>query len=140
MSRLVLTVLVRVAALGGGITVYYLLLPVLFRDDGGGANIGAGLIAFGLIVLASAVWGFFDGVRFPLATVVLTWVAASLLVAVVWAIGLAVNEADASVGVLEQVRTNLDLVPFAIGLVLVPALAAGAIGRSVGAGRRTDGP
>ena len=65
MTGLVGTALVRAAALGSGVAASYALLPVLVPDEGEGANIGAGLLVFAVLVTASAVWGFLDGASRP---------------------------------------------------------------------------
>ena len=50
----------------------------LADGDDGGANIGAGLIAFGVTVLVSAVWAGLDASRRPTAAVLREWAAVAL--------------------------------------------------------------
>ena len=65
--------LVRILAMGAALAAYYAALPFLFPDDGGGANIGAGLIAFGALVLISFGWAFVDGHARGISPTLIVW-------------------------------------------------------------------
>jgi len=125
-------VLVRAIVLGVGIGAYTWLAPRLMPDDDG---LGAGLLAFALIIVVTAIWGLVDGMRREFNRVALTWLVTGALVAVGWSLGLAVNAADSSMSTLELMRADVVLLPFTFGLVVVPALVSGAIGQAF-AGRR----
>lgn len=91
--------------------------------EGGGANIGAGLMAFLAMGLTALVWGFLDARRDDtVGRTVLTWV----LVAVVVGVAAAVQaQAYSSRLDWDVLGTDLLLVsPFVAGIVLVPALAS----------------
>jgi len=134
MSRSVTALLVRATALLVGIGAYYVLVPVVFSDESGDAAIGAGLLAFGLIVLASGIWAFVDGTRRRFREVALIWIVAGIVVALGWAAGLALTDADASMSAWELFVHDLGLLPFTIGLVVAPAVVGGALGQAT-AGR-----
>ena len=75
-----------------GIGGYYLAMPHLFpAEPGAGASIGAGLLAFGLLAATSGVWGFVDGTHRAFGDLVVVWLGTGSLVAVGWAVGLAVS-------------------------------------------------
>ncbi|MGI8645470.1 MAG: hypothetical protein ACR2JD_04010 [Nocardioides sp.] len=115
-------VLVRAIVLGAGIGAYTWLAPRLMPDDDG---LGAGLLAFALIIVLTAIWGLVDGRRRDFNRVAMIW-----LVTVGWSLGLAVNGADSSMTTLELLRADLVLLPFTFGLVAAPALVGGAIGQA----------
>ena len=127
---------VRATSLLVGIGAYYLLVPHLFPDEPGdaGAAIGAGLLAFGLLVVASGLWAFVDGTRRRLRDVAVIWIATGVVVALAWAVALALTEADASMSAWELFVHDLGLLPFTIGLVVAPAVVGGALGQAT-AGR-----
>jgi len=125
-------VLVRAIVLGAGIGVYTWLAPRLMPDDDG---LGAGLLAFALIIVVTAVWGLVDGRRREFGRVAVIWLVTGVLVAVGWSIGLAVNGADSSMSIPELMLADVALLPFTFGLVAAPALVGGAIGQAF-AGRR----
>lgn len=128
--------LVRATTLLVGIGAYYLLVPHVVPDEPGdaGAAIGAGLLAFALLVVVSGVWAFVDGSRRRFADVAVIWVATGVVVALGWAVGLAITEADASMSAWELFVHDLGLLPFTIGLVVAPAVVGGALGQAT-AGR-----
>lgn len=129
--RILLAALVRVVVMGAALAVYYAALPTLFPDDGGGANIGAGLIAFGALVLISFGWATFDGRArsFPAAAVI--WAIVAAVVSVGWLVALAVDGADSSMSVTEFIRNDLGSLPFTAGLILAPAVVGAAIGHAL---------
>jgi hypothetical protein len=125
--------LLRSAVLVAGLTAYFGMLR-LAGDSANDPNIGAGLLAFLLIVVTSGVWGFFDGRRLPVGRVVQTWAVAGAALGLVM-LGLVVwndGEWDGSVIVADLVV----LFPFMVGLVLVPA----AIGAAIGSSRPATAP
>ena len=129
--RILLAALVRVALMGVALAVYYAALPTLFPDDGGGANIGAGLIAFGALVLISFGWAFVDGAARGISPSIIIWAVVAAVVSVGWLVGRAVAEADASMSATEIVTHDLGSLPFTAGLVLVPAVIGAAIGAAL---------
>jgi hypothetical protein len=133
MPRQLSDTLVRSIALLLALGGYYLLLPHLFESDSGVA-IGAGLIAFGAIVVVSAVWGLVDGRRRSFRDLALVWAAVSVVFGLAWAVGLALTGEDSSMSASELFVHDLGLLPFTIGLVVVPAVVGGALGQAT-AGR-----
>ena len=121
-------VLIRVVTIGAGLAGYYAALPWLFPDDGGGANIGAGLIAFAGLALVSFAWAALDARRRGSAATVVSWAAVAAVVAVGWLVVLAVVESDASISVVERVRADLALIALTGSLVLAPAALGAAVG------------
>ena len=123
-------VLVRLVVMGAALAGYYAALPVLFPDDGGGANIGAGLIAFGVVVLVSFGWAYVDGRRRGAASTTVTWAIVAVAFGLLWLLGLAVVEADDSMSIAERLRLDAFLAVFTAGLVFLPAGVGAAIGGS----------
>jgi hypothetical protein len=127
-------ILVRCVVIGAGIAVYSIVAPRVWRTEAGDANIGLGLLAFGLLVLACAGWALVDGRRRPFPSVAIVWFPVAAVIALGWALTLAITEADESMSVRDLLVADAGLVPFVFGLVAVPALLAAAIGRA----RRAD--
>lgn len=130
MSTLI-AALVRTVAMAAALAVYYAALPYLFPDDGGGANIGAGLIAFGALVLISFGWAFVDGTVRGISPTIIIWTIVAAAVSVGWLVARAVAEADASTSAMEIVTHDLGMLPFTLGLVLVPAAVGAAVGHGL---------
>jgi len=128
---IVLAALVRILAVGVALAAYYAALPHLFPDDGGGANIGAGLIAFGALVLISFGWAFVDGAARGASVAITIWAIVAALVALGWLVARAVAEADASMSATEIIRNDLGGLPFTMGLVLAPAVFGALIGHAL---------
>ncbi|TGN66322.1 hypothetical protein EXE59_21945 [Nocardioides eburneiflavus] len=136
-------VVVRLAVMGAALAGYYASLPFVFPDDGGGANIGAGLIAFGGVVPVSFGWAYVDGRRRGAAATTATWAIVALAFGALWLIGLAVAEADDSMGLVERLRFDAFLAVWTAGLVLLPAGVGAAIGGTThrpDSGLRPDQP
>jgi len=129
-----MAILIRSLALGAGIAAYFIVAPRLSSTPPGDPDIGLGLLAFGLLVVAASGWGFVDGTRRVLREVATTWAGTALVVSVGWLLVLSVGQADESMSATELMRADAGLLPFTFGIVLVPALAAGAIGSTA---RRT---
>ncbi len=128
--RILLGVAVRGGALLGGQWLYQWLWSA--STDEIGADIGAGLIGFGLVIVASLVWGALDGRRWEVGRLALTWLGAGLVSGLF--IAGAVLVQDDGVGTGELVTTIALLTPFMTGLVAVPALVAGAVTSSFAKG------
>lgn len=130
-----MTIAIRTIVLVAAIAGYTALIPVLFPDDGGGANIGAGLIAFGLLVVACAGWGLHDGVRRPIGGVLWAWLVVGLLVGLAWPFLIAFSEGGADLDLGVVAADLLVMAPFTMGLVYGPALVGAAVGSVVAEGR-----
>jgi hypothetical protein len=126
-----LAALVRIVVMSAALAAYYAALPYLFPDDGGGANIGAGLIAFGALVLISFGWAFVDGTAWGITPAIIIWTIVAAVVSVGWLVARAVVEADASTSATEIVTHDLGTLPFTLGLVLVPAAVGAAVGHGL---------
>lgn len=126
--RSLLAALVRTVVIGVGLAAYYAALPTLFPDDGGGANIGAGLIAFGALALISFGWAFIDGRTRGIAPAIVIWAIAAGLFSVGWLVALAIGGADSSMSVTELIVSDLATLPFTLGLVIGPGAVGAAIG------------
>ena len=123
------SILVRLVGLGVLLGLY-MTLVVPRMGEPSDANIGAGLIAFGLVVGAAFVWALLDARRRPDRPTFAWWAAVAVLLGVGWVVLIAVREADESMGVGELLAADAFLVVFLTGLVLVPAGIGTAIGRS----------
>jgi hypothetical protein len=122
-------VLVRVAGLTGLWIGYLVASPYLWPETPD-ANIGVGLVGFGLLVLVATGWALVDGSRLYAGAAVLTWVFGAVGFGAVESIRFSVLEHARGVpmGPADLVS---GLVFFAV-LVAVPAVAAAAIGASIG--------
>ena len=134
MRQHAIAVVVRLVVLGATLGAYYASVPYLFPDSAD-ANIGAGLIAFGAVVLVSFGWAFADGRRRGAAPTAVTWAIVAAVLGALWILGLAVLEADDSMSVAERLRVDASLAVFTAGLVLVPAGLGAALG---GSGHHSD--
>jgi drug/metabolite transporter (DMT)-like permease len=123
--------LVRVLAVLAAGGVGFFLLRTLFDNEQGDANIGAGLLLFGLLAVGVAVWAFVDGLRAEsYAQALIPWVVVAAAVGVALPLGVTVTE-DLDRDTL--VKDLAGTIPFMILLVLVPAALAVAVGRARGA-------
>jgi hypothetical protein len=127
--RLLIAAVVRLVVLGAALAAYYATTPLLF-PDAGDANIGAGLIAFGVAALVSLGWAFADGRRRGAAPALAVWALVALAFGVLWALGLAAVGTDDSATLPERIRLDAFLGVFTAGLVLLPAAAGAALGAS----------
>ena len=118
--------LVRSIVLGAGILGFYLVYDLLVPATPD-ADIGMGLLAFLLLVVASGLWGLIDGLRHPAISSAIAWLATAAIVAIGWQAGLALVYSDASMGFLEYLDDPGTIV-FTACLVAVPALPAVAVG------------
>jgi hypothetical protein len=123
--------LVRVVVIGAAVASYVAAVPTLFPDDGGGANIGAGLIAFGALVVVSFGWAVVDGLHRGTSSTILVWAIVSVVISVAWLVIVAIIDADAGTSATEIVSQDLGSLPFTIGLMLAPAAVGAAIGSAL---------
>ncbi|HXH77803.1 hypothetical protein [Nocardioides sp.] len=123
--------MVRIAVLGAALAGYYAALPFLFPDDGGGANIGAGLIAFAGLALMSFGWALQDGRARGNSSTVTVWSIVAVVMGIGWFVALAVAEADASMSVADRIETYAFIMFFTVGLVFGPAAAGVGVGSAL---------
>ena len=124
-----IAIVVRLVVLGVALGCYYAALPLLFPGSTD-ANIGAGLIAFGVVVLVSFGWALVDARRRGAAPTMLVWAVVAAAFGLLWLLGLALLEADDSMSIAERLRVDAFLAVFTAGLVFVPAGLGAAIGGS----------
>lgn len=122
--------LVRLAAILGGSLLYSIALNLFPSED---ANIGAGLLYFGLLVVVSGLWGLWDGHHSEaLPPVFVRWTVVAIAVGLVFPIRIwSVEGLD-----FDVLWSDLAfLTPFVAGLVLAPAAVGIAIGHALSGGR-----
>ena len=125
--------LVRLASILGGGLLYSLVMTNVFPTED--ADIGAGLLYFALLILASGIWGLWDGYHAKvLPPVFVRWAL------IAGAVGLSGPfriwfEEGRDLGVLWSDLWNLT--PFLAGLVLAPAAVGIGIGYALGNGGGT---
>lgn len=127
---IVVAALVRTCVYAAALTGFYAALTNFATKDGG-ANIGAGLLAFVAIAAASFVWAIVDARHREIAQTILIWATVAALFSVGWLVVRAVLEADASMSALELVLHDFFLIPFIAALVLGPAVVGAAIGHAL---------
>jgi len=59
-------VLIRATTFLTGWVFFFFMVEAFSADQVGDANIGAGLLAFALVLLGAGMWGLVDGLRRPL--------------------------------------------------------------------------
>lgn len=128
-ARNLLHVLLRAAVVWGAAMLLGTLLTLTTGRDGG-ANIGAGLLSFAVILVASLVWSVIDGRRHSRGWVLGVWAAVAVLVAI--GVVLQIQGPGSGVDLTVLVSDLLSTGPFILGLVLVPAL----VGALTASGRR----
>ncbi len=111
---------------------------VLLGDDGsGGANIGAGLLAFAVLFLGAFAGGLLDGRRAPLQVVAVRWVVVAVTVGVVETLLIPVRDGAFD---LSTLSSDLAVVaPFMAGIVGIGAALGGVIGGSLRSATSPDG-
>ena len=67
-------ILVRTSTLAIAWMLFYLVADQVSTSRGD-ANIGLGLLAFGLLLVGAGIWGVLDGSRRPYPQVAVTWVS-----------------------------------------------------------------
>lgn len=125
--RVALRAAVRLVVMGAALAGYYAAMPLLFPDDDG-ANIGAGLIAFGVVALVSLGWAYVDGRRRGAAATTATWAVVAVAFGTLWLLGLALVETDDGMTLAERLRFDAFLAVWTAGLVFLPAGVGAAIG------------
>ena len=126
-------ILIRASAFIAGWAAIYAVMASN-ASTGGGANIGAGLLAFALTAGASGVWGFLDGRRMGIDRLAVIWAVTGVLMGVMVTVFIAVADGGLSWRVLAA--DMLFLVPFIAMLMAGPAVLGGAVGVRT-SGRRT---
>ncbi len=123
--RHVLPALVRLATLGLALVAYAMVVVPMMTEPGD-PNIGAGLIAFAGLVLASFAWSFVDGLRHGARPALGWWFSVAAALAAGWWVVLAAAERDASMSFGELLVADAGLLPFVFLLIAVPcAIGAG---------------
>ena len=95
------------------------------------ANIGAGLAAFGAVIMVSVGWAFVDALRHGFGWALRAWAIAAAIPAVGLWVWLAITEADASMSVGEILRNDVGTVPMIYAFSLTGALVGAGLGEAV---------
>lgn len=106
-------------------------------DEAGGANIGAGLLAFLVVMIATLVWAVVDGRRSrrTVGPLVARWVVVAVVLGVLSAFQTQGFGTRSGLDT-EVLRSDLtSLAPFTFGLVAVPAAVGLAVGALIARGR-----
>lgn len=120
LAVLVRAVVVAVAAVAAG---FLMNIGV----DEGGANIGAGLVAFLVIAVISLAWSFTDGRRWrSMGRALAVWAAVAVLVAVAMVLQIQLQGSGIDPEVLRS--DMMTVAPMLFGLVLIPAAIGSVIG------------
>jgi hypothetical protein len=127
--RHVIAVLLRLAVIGLALTGYTVLV-VPQMSEAGDADIGAGLIAFAVLMLVGFVGCLLDTRRHGAITATIWWLVIAAGLAVGWWIALAIPR-DTSASFGELLALDADLLPFTFGLVAGPAVVGAVVGRAV---------
>lgn len=93
------------------------------------ADIGEGLLAFALVMGVAAVWGGWDGDRRGMGRTAVIWVPAGVITGAVMAFTSGLGDPGNSLKLMLAELTGTG--PFLAGLVVVPALAAAALGAAI---------
>lgn len=118
---------VRLAVILGGGLLYSLAMINFFPTED--ADIGAGLLYFGLLLLASGIWGLWDGYHAKvLPPVFVRWALIAGVVGLSGPLRIWIEEGR-DFGVLRSDLWNLT--PFLAGLVLAPAAVGIAVGYAI---------
>jgi hypothetical protein len=119
--------LVRLAVILGGSLLFSLVTNNLFPGED--ANIGAGLIFFGVLLTVSGLWGLWDGYHATsLPPVFVRWAVIAVVVGLSGPFRIWFAEGRD----LDVLWSDLlNLTPFVAGLVLVPAAVGIGIGRAL---------
>lgn len=123
--RTLLDIAIRTGGLLGFHLLVLLLMWLLARDSTGGANIGAGLLAFALIIVISGLWGFYDGRRRGFGRLALIWVPTAVLTAVGMSL---LFQSSLHIDVDVFLSDLRDSGGFLILVVLLPAVLSGGLG------------
>ncbi len=117
LARIVLQVLLRTAVLAFGLVAYDLGYDEVVTPTPGDADIGKGLLAFLLVIVASMVWAGIDGLRHRPLVWLVVWAVTALGVGIGW---------EYVAGLLDDSREHVELGVdlFFAQLVLWPAYVA----------------
>lgn len=125
-----IAILVRAVVIGLAMPLAGWLFDVVTTGpDSAGANIGAGLFAFAVGALLSAVWSFIDARRssIGLGTLVLRWLAVAVLAALIlWVVPVVLGRQEGLVA--DDLAT---VVPFLVADLFIPAVIGAVIGSSL---------
>ena len=108
--------LVRVIALAVGLVGYLRVYDIARPPTRGDADIGRGLLAFGLIVVTCLIWGVLDGLRDRAVVWLPVWAATAIGTGLALDLVIAIGD-----GHVEDVGVGVD--PFTTALVSAPAVA-----------------
>ena len=116
MGHHAIAIIIRLVVLGVALSLLLrsAALPLPRSND---ANIGAGLIAFGLVVLVSFGWALVDARRRGAAPTMIVWAVVAAAFGLLWLLALALLEADVSMSIAERLRLDAFLAVFTAGLV-----------------------
>ncbi|WP_109505498.1 hypothetical protein [Nocardioides speluncae] len=117
---------IRVLVLIAGWTVYNVLVNWIWTEDQQDANIGAGLLAFGLVLVVAVAGGFIDGRRLSLGETVMTWLLAGAVLGVFAALFSAFQDGSIDWSVFRSDVAGM--VPIFAFLVAIPAMIGGIFG------------
>lgn len=120
--RTLLAVVVRAAAFVAGEWAFTRVYEASVPATPGDADIGEGLLAFALIVLAALAWGVWDGYRRGFGRTALVWIASGALTGGVLAVTIGFGEQGNSLRLM--LADLVDSGPFLAGLVVFPAVIA----------------
>ena len=128
-------ILVRTSTLAIAWMLFYLVADQVSTSRGD-ANIGLGLLAFGLLLVGAGIWGVVDGSRHAFSQVAITWVSVAVFMGLLVPVFTALTESGFSwrVLLLDMLGTG----PFMAALVAGPALLGAAFGTAMGSSRRDD--
>ncbi len=135
--RTLLDIAIRTGGLLGFHLVVLLLMWLFARDSTGGANIGAGLLAFALIIVISGLWGFYDGRRRGFGRLALIWVPTAVLTAVGMSM---LFQPSLPIDVDVFLSDLRDSGGFLILVVLLPAVLSGGLGALMRPGTERPAP
>lgn len=121
--------LVRAAGLAAVWIGYLVAAPYLWPETAD-ANIGAGLVGFGLVMLVATGWALVDGGRLYVGAAMVTWLVSAIGFAAIESVRFSVLEGarGESLPVADMIGT---VIFFGV-LVSIVALPATAIGASLG--------
>jgi hypothetical protein len=122
--RTVVAVIVRAAAFVAGEWAFTRVYEANVPATPGDADIGEGLLAFLLMMVAALLWAAWDGYRRDFGPAAATWIATGALTGGVLAVGIGFGEEGSSLSLM--LADLVDNGPFLAGLVVVPALIGAA--------------
>jgi len=94
-------------------------------------DIGAGLIAIGVVIVLSGAWALVDAMRHGFGWSLRTWALAAAIPALGLWLGHAITESDASMSVVDLLVSDALLVPMLYAFVITGALVGAGLGEAV---------